>query len=322
MTKHRRRVEGRTPVVRPFDFLRPNKLNREHIRSLTLVQETFTRGFTTQLASVLRSVSQVTPKVIEQKTWDEYLRSAPSPCYGILLSLAPLPGAALLTLPLDVSYTIVELLLGGGALSGRKIPDRALSEIESVLLHSFIDRVLPELKAAFEPLCSLDPKIIGVEANLQFAQIAGPTDLTIVTEYEITLDNVTSQATLCIPFNMLQETLEEVTAQGKLTNVQVDLVRARERVARRAEEVQVSVSARFQHKTMRSSEIMKLQPGDLIKLDCNVEEPLILWAGGRPAYRVKLGKKGKKTAVEVLAPMMLDASSLSGTNERRGGIRR
>ena len=302
--------------------MRPNKLNREHIRTLTLVQETFTRGFTTQLASVLRSVSNVSPKLIEQKTWDEYLRGTPSPCYGILLSMDPLPGAALMTLPLDVSYTIVELLLGGGSLSGRNIPDRALSEIESGLLHSFIDRVLPELKSAFEPLCQINPKIIGVEANLQFAQIAGPTDLTIVTEYDISLDNVHSEATLCMPYNTVQEVLEEVTAQGKLTNVQFDAQRARERVARRAEEVGVPVSARFRNRTMRSSEIMKLQPGDLIQLNVSVDEPLVLWAGGRPAYRVKLGRKGKKTAVEVVAPMMVDGKTTSGTSERRGGTRR
>ena len=51
------RKKGRERVVRPFDFRRPNKLSREHVRALSIVQEAFTRGVGTQLASVLRAVS-------------------------------------------------------------------------------------------------------------------------------------------------------------------------------------------------------------------------------------------------------------------------
>lgn len=322
MSSKRRRPEGREPVIRPFDFLRPNKLTREHVRSLSLVQETFTRGFATQLASVLRSVSQLSVTNIEQQTWDEYVRSVPSPCFGVLLNFGTLPGAGMLALPLDISYTIVELLMGGSSSVGGKYPDRALSEIESGLLRSFVERVLPELRVAFEPLWDIQPSILALESNPQFAQIAGPTDLVIVVNYDVLIDNVTSKATMCIPYTSLQEVLDSVSAQGNLANVQVDLVRARERVARRAEEVPVNVAARFQNRRMKSSEILALQPGDVIKLGVSVEEPLVLWAGGRPAYRVKPGKQGRRTAVEVLSPMLVDGRVLSDTSEKRGGTRR
>ena len=64
---------------RPFDFRRQSKLSREHVRTMQIVQETFARGFSTMLASQLRSVTQVSIRSIEQQTYDEYVRELPNP---------------------------------------------------------------------------------------------------------------------------------------------------------------------------------------------------------------------------------------------------
>lgn len=317
----RRRPEGRAPVIRDFDFLRPNKLSREHVRALTLVQETFTRGFSTQLASVLRCVSQMKVTSIEQRTWDEYVRSAPSPAFGILLNLAPLPGASMLLLPLDVSYTIVELLLGGGANVGGEHPNRALSEIETVLARGFIERILPELQVAFEPLETIRPSIFGIESNPQFAQIAGATDLVIACEFSVKIDAVESAASLCIPFSSLAGVLEDVASQGALANFQIDIDAARRKIAARTEDLDIDVSARFKQRTMRSSDILALEPGDILPLEMGTEEPLVLWAGNKPVQKVKLGRRGKRVAVEILEPVLLDNATANGTNRHQGGRR-
>ena len=89
---------------RPFDFRRQNKLSREHVRTLQIVQETFCRGFSTMLASHLRTVCHVSIRSIEQHSYDEYVRELPNPTLLTLLSMAPLPGAAILQLPTDIAY--------------------------------------------------------------------------------------------------------------------------------------------------------------------------------------------------------------------------
>ena len=61
-----------TPVV--YDFRRPNKFTREHVRALQIASETFARQFTTVLSTTLRTVSQVQAKGIHQLTYDEYIR--------------------------------------------------------------------------------------------------------------------------------------------------------------------------------------------------------------------------------------------------------
>ena len=113
---------------RPFDFRHQNKLSREHIRTLQIVQETFCRGFSTMLASHLRTVAQVSIKSIEQHSYDEYVRELPNPTLLTLLGMAPLPGAAILQLPTDIAYCAVELLLGGKG-AGEQ-PARPFTDLE------------------------------------------------------------------------------------------------------------------------------------------------------------------------------------------------
>ncbi|MDQ1517043.1 MAG: flagellar motor switch protein FliM, partial [Actinomycetota bacterium] len=55
-----------TPVA--YDFRRPNKFTREHVRALQIAHETFARQFTTVLSTTLRTVSQVQARGIGQLT--------------------------------------------------------------------------------------------------------------------------------------------------------------------------------------------------------------------------------------------------------------
>src|SRR5436305_12204997 len=90
----------RTPLR--YDFRRPNKFNREHVRALQIANETFARQWTTLLSSTLRAVSQVSLRKIEQLTYDEDIRDIPNPTYLGNLALRPRAGTAALHLPLPV----------------------------------------------------------------------------------------------------------------------------------------------------------------------------------------------------------------------------
>lgn len=316
-----KREGGRERVVRPFDFLRPNKLSRDHVRSLSLVMETFTRGVTTQLASQLRSVAQVTVKGVEQRAWDEYVRQAPQVAHVSILQLDPLPGAAVLTLPLEVAFTIAEMLMGGAGSIGGEVPQRSLTEIETSLIRSFTDRLLPELRMSFEPLCAVEPRVIGVESNPQFAQVAGSTDLVIEIAMQFVIESVTAEATLCIPWATIGHVLEDIVDKGQLANMKVDAKQARTRMLSRVDEVSVEVSARLRPVKLKSSQILGMEVGDVLMLGVPKDEPIVLWTGARPTHKAKAGKRGKKVAVEVLGSMMLDNQGRLNTSERRGGTR-
>jgi flagellar motor switch protein FliM len=142
------------------------------------VHETFARQLSTVLATTLRAGASSAFGKVEQLTYDEYVRSLPNPSYMVILSLNPLPGAALLQFPLPITFAAIDRLLGGTGDAAS--PKRPLTEIEQNLMRSVVDRALRELEYAYETLVRVEAEIVQQEFNPQFAQIAAPSDMAMV----------------------------------------------------------------------------------------------------------------------------------------------
>ena len=289
-----------------YDFRRPNKFSREHVRALQIVNETFARQFSNVLASTLRAVSQVTLIGVEQLTYDEYIRSTEAPAYLAILSLDPLPGAGILHLPLPVAMATVDRLLGG---SGSGIyPNRPLTDIESGLVRGITQRVLRELSYAFESLVAIDAQLVMQESNPQFAQIAAPTEMVVVAKFDMRIGGQAGQATLCLPYSSLQGVLENFIGKSQFGgHGQAERAAARGKVADRLQQATVDVTVAFNEITLSSGDIVGLRPGDVVPLHHPVNAPLTVAAAGVPCHAAVAGRKGKRLAALVVDPK--DASS-------------
>ena len=205
-----RRGRGQSNVV-AFDFRRPNKFSRDHVRAFQIVHETFARQLSTVLATTLRAGASSAFGKVEQLTYDEYVRSLPNPSYMVILSLNPLPGAALLQFPLPITFAAIDRLLGGTGDAAS--PKRPLTEIEQNLMRSVVDRALRELEYAYETLVRVEAEIVQQEFNPQFAQIAAPSDMVLVVSFEMRIGEKRGNATICVPFATLSPVLESLASQ-------------------------------------------------------------------------------------------------------------
>ncbi|MDQ1567856.1 MAG: flagellar motor switch protein FliM [Actinomycetota bacterium] len=282
-----------TPVA--YDFRRPNKFTREHVRALQIAHETFARQFTTVLSTTLRTVSHVQARGIGQLTYDEYIRDVANPTYLAILSLPPLAGAAIFHLPLPVVMTAVDRLLGGPG-TGPSV-NRALTEIEQSLVRDLLGRVLRELAYAFESLTALEPTVIHQESNPQFAQIGSPSDMVIVFVYDLRIGSQAGEATLCIPFSALQPVLDEVMGNSLLAGrIEADAGSVRDALAGRMGSAPVTVSVSFPPVALALADIVDLRPGDVLPLDHSVDAPLEVSVGGVPRFAARPGRRGKRLA--------------------------
>jgi flagellar motor switch protein FliM len=284
----------------PYDFRRPNKFNREHVRALQIMAETFARQFTTVLSTTLRAVSHVSVSQVSQLTYDEYIRTIPNPSHLAILSIEPLQGRAILNTPLPVMMSAIDRLLGGQG-SG-EMPDRPLSEIEQSLARSLLDRVLRELAYAFEPLTPIRPVVLQQESNPQFAQVASAADMVILISFDMRIGDQRGVATLCTPFASLQPVLDAMTADAREANrTAVDPRAVRRALEYRMDDAPLTISVSFREVTLSSGEIIALRPGDVLPLLHPVDEPLEVTVGGRSCFKARPGRKGKRLACLIVA---------------------
>jgi flagellar motor switch protein FliM len=290
---------GKADGPLPYDFRRPTKLSREYVRRLQIVYETFARRYATLLTSTLRVVSHVSLVSIEQLTYDEYITSLGNPTMLALVTLEPLSGTAVLEFSLQAAMASLDHMLGG---PGGEQPQRPLTDLEEPLLRRLLNRILDELKFAYEPILDITPQLGNIEYNPQFAQAGAPSDAVVVSSFELKVGDQETVATFCLPLSSIYTKLNEdqdvvyTDAQREAREI------AHRRVAAGLENTPIEVSVRFSPRPMRPGDLADLRPGDVVRLDHPVSLPLdVMVAGVTFAYAVP-GNHGSRLACLVVPP--------------------
>jgi flagellar motor switch protein FliM len=257
----------------------------------------------------MRSVTDISVLGAEQVTYGEFISSLPVPALTGILELSPLETQAILAFDLPLVFTMIDRLLGGPG-SGF-LPKRPPTEIEASLVKSLLGRVLRELAYAFEPLAPLEPQVIHQESNPQFAQIASPTDMVVVLEYDIRIGAHQGEATLCIPFTSLQPVLDEVTGNALLAGrVGGDPEAVRRALAQRMGAAPLPVSVQFSPVTLSLADIVDLQPGDVLPLAHPVDAALEVSVAGKRRFFARPGRRGKRLACVITSVEATDPAPI------------
>src|SRR5579864_9424846 len=120
--------------IKLYDFRRPDKFSKEHIRAIQNIHETFARVTASSLSSYLRSTTTVSLSSIEQVVYDEYVHQLSSPTLVNLVELQPLSGRIVVEMNMNIGLAMLDRITGGaGQVNLRR---NELTDIEMALLRS------------------------------------------------------------------------------------------------------------------------------------------------------------------------------------------
>lgn len=280
-----------------YDFRRPIKLSREHVRTLQIAFETYARGCGTLFTTRLRVVSAMALASIEQLNYDEYVASLSNPTVIATVSIDPLPGTVLLEMATSVVMTAIDHLLGG---PGGPQPERPLTDVEMPLLRGLLERMLGELRYGFENQVDITPKLREIEYNAQFLRAHQPGDAVVVASFEMKIGTEECVASLCLPFNTILPVLERQDL--------VELSPAERRIRDNAfknltaglSAAPIDVAVRFQPIRMRTDDIVDLRPGDVVPLGHPTSLPLEVTVNETVFAHAVPGNQGARLACLVV----------------------
>ena len=102
-----------TRRIKIYDFRRPDKFSKEQIRTVSNMHETFARLTTTSLSAQLRTLVHVHVASVDQLTYEEFIRSIPTPTTLAVINMDPLKGNAVLEIAPEITFIIIDRLFGG-----------------------------------------------------------------------------------------------------------------------------------------------------------------------------------------------------------------
>ncbi|MGN6505994.1 MAG: flagellar motor switch protein FliM [Tepidisphaeraceae bacterium] len=292
---------GRSNVeVLTYDFKRPERVSKDQMRALEALHEGFGRTFGAALSGYLRTIIEVSVAHIEQLTYSEFIHSLPNPTCFNLLKAEQLDGQMCLEISPLIIYPIIDRLLGGSN-ADLFIPQRPLTQIEQRLVQRITDRATHFLSEAWSNLTPVTFSVQDFESNPQLVQIVPPNETVVVVGFELRMGNRAGTMSLCIPYNVIEPIMAQLSAQSWFSYqrraAHDDSVR---RVTRAVNSAPVELRAILARTKISLSDLMSLQPGDLITTDKAVDSEIVVQIEGRNKFFAKLGKMRGNRAVQVV----------------------
>lgn len=285
--------------VKIYDFKRPDKFSKDQIRTLQMMHETFARLTTTSLSAQLRTLVHVHVASVDQLTYEEFIRSIPSPTTLAVINMDPLKGSSVLEIDPSITFTIIDRLFGGSGEATKM--SRELTDIELSVIEGIIVRILGNLRESWSNVIDLRPRLGNIETNPQFAQIVPPNDMVVLVTLETKVGEVEGMTNFCIPYITIEPIISKLSAQYWYSSIRKGATRENFNVLKeRLEAIQVDVIAELGSTEIKMNEVINLQRGDIIKLhNSKITNDLLLKVGSEKKFYCRPGVVGKRVAIQV-----------------------
>ena len=197
--------------VKNYDFARPSKFSKEHLRTMEIIFEHYGRLLSTNLPIFLRKNIQVEVMNSEAVTYMEFSNSLSNPVLLGVVDFAPLEGNIIVEMASNLGFAMVDRMLGGEGEPLDKIRD--FSEIELLLIERVMTSCVELLREPWENVLDVHPRLERIETNSQFAQIISPSEMIAIVTVNIKIGDVEGLMNICLPFITLEPVMDKLNTK-------------------------------------------------------------------------------------------------------------
>ncbi|MEG1457728.1 MAG: flagellar motor switch protein FliM [Acetivibrio sp.] len=284
--------------VKNYDFARPSKFSKEHLRTLEIIFEHYGRLLSTNLPAYLRKNVQVEVMNSEAITYSEFSNALSNPVLLGIINFQPLEGNIIMEIADNLGYAIVDRMLGGGGEPLEK--SRDFTEIELMILQRVLNTCTNLLVEPWQSVVTIAPRLERIETNSQFAQIISPSEMTSIVTMNIKIGTVEGLMNICIPYACVEPVIEKLntkywysTMQKKDDGIYKDAIESA------IEKVKIPVKAVLGKSAISVNDFANMQVGDIIRLNTKVDEELNVFVGNLKKFTALPGASSDTYAIRV-----------------------
>ena len=284
--------------VKNYDFARPAKFSKEHLRTLEIIFEHYGRLLYTNLPAYLRKNVQVDVRISEAVVYSEFANALSNPVLLGIVDFAPLQGNMILELAPSLGYAIIDRLLGGTGETLEK--KREFSEIEITIIERIITICIDLLIEPWKNVIQLEPRLERIETNSQFAQIISPSEMIAIVTLNLKIGDVEGLMNICLPFITLEPVMDKLNTKYWYSTMQEkDDKSYEETIEALIAKAKIPIKAVLGTSSISVNDFVNLQKGDIIKLNSGIEDELTIYVGNINKFKALPGSSSDNYAVRV-----------------------
>lgn len=282
--------------VRTYDLASHERIVRGRMPTLEMVNERFARYTRISIFNLLRRAADVTVGGVQVMKYGDYIHTLYVPTSMNLIRVSPLRGTALFIMDAKLVFKLVDNFFGG---DGRhaKIEGREFTPTETRLIHKALEQFFLDLEEAWSPVKELTFEHLGHEMNPAMANVINPTEVVVVSTFQVDLEGGSGEFHVAMPYSML-EPIRDLLVSGFQNSedekderwqiaLQRDILMAR---------LPLEMSVAEQDMTLR--DVLELEEGDIIPIE--LPEMFELKANKVPVYNCTMGVSRGNLAVKIV----------------------
>ena len=290
--------ESSDKQVKNYDFKRPTKFSKEHLRTLEIIYEHYGRLLSTSLPIHLRKSVQISVASSETVIFSEFTNALSNPVILGIVNFQPLGGTILIELAAQLGYAMIDRMLGG---AGEPLErNRDFTEIEMTIIEKMMVVCMQLMREPWKNVIDLNPMMERIETNSQFAQVIAPNDMIAIVTLNMKIGDVEGFMNVCLPFFTLESVMDKLNTKYWYATLQEmreeDFEDRIESLIRR---VDVPVKAVLGTTRVSVNDFVNLQVGDIIRLNTDIEDDLRIYVGNIKKFTALPGSSKDKYAVRV-----------------------
>jgi flagellar motor switch protein FliM len=288
--------EASADGVRSYDPASQERIVRDRMPALEVVNERFARNIRSGLAELIRKAPEVSVGGIKVHKFSAFLREIVVPTNFNLVAVKPLRGSGLIVCDPTLVFACIDALFGGIGKYTTRIEGREFSATELRVIQRLVGVIAAEYARAWDGIYPVQLEYQRSEMQPQFANVASPADVVVTTSFTVDIGDSSGTLHFCIPYSTLEPIRDVLysSIQGDSTDRDTRWIQLMKTQLQAAE---VQLVAELARAPATVEQLLAFKPGDFIELDL---DPLIqAKVDGVPVFDCHYGSSNNRYALRV-----------------------
>jgi flagellar motor switch protein FliM len=282
--------------IRPYNLATEERIVRARMPTFEMVNERFARQLRVALFNFMRRSADVTVAPPRVQKFSDFVRNLVVPTNLNLVQIKPLRGTSLFIFDPNLVFLVVDSLFGGSGQFNNRVEGRDFTATEMRIIQRLLEIVFEEYERSWKPVHEVKCEYVRSEMNTQFAAVATPNDVVIVTSLNIEFGSAGGEFHICIPYTSLEPIRDQLYSSLQADQQESDK-RWFKQMQREVQNAEVELVVNLGRTAVTLEQILNMQQGDVIGFE--VPETILAEIDGVPIIECKCGVFNGQYAVRV-----------------------
>ena len=289
------KVEDKTQA-RPYNVASNERIVRGRMPTMEVINERFARMLRVSIFNLVRRTAEISVGQVRVVKFVDFIRNLVLPTNMNLVQAKPLRGNALIIFDPNLVFQVVDTMFGGDGRFHSRVEGREFTQTEHRIIQNILAAVFEAYTKAWEPVYPLEFEFVRSEMNPQFANIATPNELVVVSTFEIGFNEVGGQVNICLPYSMIQPIRELLFSAMQGDHLSADK-NWNSLMARQVKQAEIELVVVLGEANLTFEDIMKVRVGDIIPLQ--VADSIQAFVNEIPVMECKYGVFNDQYSIKV-----------------------